>query len=55
MYYCEINIYVTAVPKKKAGESAPAHTLKRSQKKYSEAFTKPTFTADQLYGAFSSS
>ena len=50
-YYCEINIYVTAAPKS-ALNGPPANNtvkLKRSAKQYSDAFSKPYFTADQLY------
>jgi hypothetical protein len=53
-YYCEINIYVTATPKENtkglpsAGNAT--HTkLKRAAKQLSDAFSKPYFTADQLY------
>ena len=54
-YYCEINIYVTAAPKTAtAGPpsvgNSPYPKLKRAAKNYSDAFSKPYFTAEQLYG-----
>ena len=53
-YYCEINIYVTAAPKSAtAGPPSVGNNsyikLKRAAKTYSDAFSKPFFTAEQLY------
>lgn len=53
-YYCEINIYVTATPKENAkglpSAGTGTHTkLKRAARQLSDAFSKPYFSADQLY------
>ncbi len=53
-YYCEISIYVTGVPKTNSNGLPSAGggnhlKLKRAAKQYSEAFSKPYFTAEQLY------
>lgn len=53
-YYCEMNIYVTAVPKTNSNGlpstgTNPYKKLLRSAKTYSEAFSRPYFTAEQLY------
>jgi hypothetical protein len=44
-YYCEINIYVTAVSKAKV-EAAP---LYRPKKNLNNSSCHPTFSADELY------
>ncbi len=49
-YYLEIHIYVTAAPKADSESSSTPAKLKRSAKVYSDALSKPFFTADQLYG-----
>ena len=49
--YCEINIYVTgADPKTRAADGDFRPTpLKRATRKYSDAFSTPGFSAEQLY------
>lgn len=53
-YYLEINIYVTSVPKPGTEAEFPLMPLKRSSKKYSDAFGLPSFSAEQLYGMLKS-
>lgn len=45
-YYCEINIYVTAVEK----TALDVKPLYRPEKKAQNYFSEPLFTADELYG-----